>query len=275
MDPAGTTNETTLRLEGRKVFLAYGIFGEVTARLHAIGFDYMHSLQAWLEAQRADPCLVRLDTLEPIEANGARFADAIAASPEPALVIGYSKGGVEALTALTQPSARAKCLGFIALQSPFLGSPVADVVLRPGPLSAASMTMVRGLGIGSGEGLRDLTRRARRRWMTRHAAEVAQVLAQVPTVCLATQLTPQNARGRARLYLPAARWMERRGYGPNDGLVPVSSALLPGARHLIAEGCHIESISAGGGREPVSLLVSALELLQAPVPRAPAEGDAP
>jgi hypothetical protein len=262
----------TLNLRGRRVLLAYGIFGEVTAKLHSIGFDYMHSLQAWLQSELADAHVVRLDTLAPVVANGARLADAIAASPEPALVIGYSKGGVEALTALVDARSRAKCLGFIALQAPFLGSPVADAVLRPGPLSAASMALVRGLGIGSGEGLRDLTRRARRRWMTRHAADIAEVLESVPTVCVATHLTPHNARGRARLYLPAANWMERRGYGPNDGLVPVSSALLPGAGHLIAEGCHIESISAGAGRDPIALLSRAIEMLATPEPHLPGKG---
>lgn len=77
------------------------------------------------------------------------------------------------------------------------------------------------------------------------------------------------------MYLPAARWMERRGYGPNDGLVPVSSALLAGALHLVSEGCHIESISTGGGRDPVSLLRSAIEILDARVPTVPADGVTP
>ena len=51
----------------------------------------------------------------------------------------------------------------------------------------------------------------------------ARLLAAVPVACLATELKEGSARGRERLHLAAAQWMERRGHGPNDGLVPVST----------------------------------------------------
>jgi hypothetical protein len=243
--------------------MAYGIFGEVTARFRGVGIDYMHGVHDWLRAQGADPDVVMLDTLASVETNAARFASMLSAAPRSALVIGYSKGGVEALAALTDAQARRNCLGFVALQAPFLGSPIADIVMRNRALAATSTAVARGLGIGSGEGLRDLTRRVRRRWMTTHAAQLAETLATVPTVCVATYMTPRVSQGRGRLYVPGARWMERRGFGLNDGLVPVSSALLPGARHLVVEGCHIETISAGGGRDPIGLLIRALDMIGA------------
>lgn len=248
-------------LRGRRVLLAYGLFGEVSAALRRLGVDYMHSLETWLKEQGAAARVVPLDTLAPVAGNALRLAEALAAEADPALVIGYSKGGVESLAALTHPQARAHCRGFVALQAPFLGSPVADAVVRNRPLAVTATTLARLLGIGSGEGLHDLTTDVRRGWMARHAAALDGVIAEVPTVCVAARLTPAASHGRARLYLPTARWMERQGFGPNDGLVPVSSALLGGARHLAVDGCHIASISGGGRRDPVGLLRRALAML--------------
>ena len=69
------------------------------------------------------------------------------------------------------------------------------------------------------------------------------------------------ARGRERLHLAAAQWMEKRGHGPNDGLVPVASALIPGARHVILPGSHIATVSRGPGRDPVALMWAGLDTL--------------
>lgn len=250
-------------LAGRRVLLVYGLLGEVAASLRPVGLDYMHGDREWLERQGAEASVVRLPTAAPVMANSARLATALLADPQPALIVAHSKGGLETLAALVHPEARARCSGFVALQSPFLGSPVADAVVARRPLAAASIALARMLRIGSGEGLRDLTTAARQAWMAAHARQLAEILKQVPTVCVATEITP-NVRGRERLHLAAARWLEQQGAGPNDGLVPVSSALLPGARHLRASGSHIAGVSQGRGRDPVALLVHALAMLNEP-----------
>jgi len=60
--------------------------------------------------------------------------------------------------------------------------------------------------------------------------------------------------GPDRHYLALARWIERQGFGPNDGMVTVRSALLPGARHLVLGGGHRGTVSKGRGRDPIGLL---------------------
>lgn len=248
-------------LAGRRVLLVYGLLGDVRAALHRLGVEYMHGLADWLRAEGAEPMVVKLPTAAPVAANATRLAAAILADPRPVLILAHSKGGLETLAALCGAEARARCTGFVALQSPFLGSPVADAVVGARPLAAASIALARLLRVGSGEGLRDLTTTARGAWMTANARSVAAVLRQVPTVCVATTIEPATVRGRDRLYLAAARWMERQGAGPNDGLVPVTSALLPGARHLRDSGSHLASVTAGGGRDPVALVRRAVALL--------------
>ena len=253
----------TMELKGQRVLLVYGLLGEVAASLHRLGLEYMQCEEEWLRQEGAEPSIVSLPTAAPVASNATRLAATLLADSRPTLIIAHSKGGLETLAALSNAEARARCCGFIALQSPFMGSPVADAVVAAKPLAAASIGLARMLRIGSGEGLRDLTTHARQAWMAGHARAVAETLKRVPTVCVATAITA-NARGRERLHLAAGRWLEKQGAGPNDGLVPVSSALLPGARHLVAEGSHIAGVSRGGGRDPIGLVTRALSLLDQP-----------
>ena len=250
-----------LRLDGQRVLLVYGLMGELIAALQPVGLEYMHPLREWLAAQGADAAVVPLPTAEPVSANAARLREVLLADPRPALVIAHSKGGLEALAALLDVEAQARCTGFLAMQSPFYGSPVADAVMGAKPLEAAAGGLARLLRIGSGEGVRDLTTGARHLWMTAAAEPVARLVAALPVACLATVVDEGSARGRERLHLAAAQWMERRGHGPNDGLVPVTSALIPGARHVVLPGSHIATVSRGPGRDPVVLMRAGLDAL--------------
>ncbi|MBW6397963.1 hypothetical protein KPL78_08910 [Roseomonas sp. HJA6] len=250
-----------ITLRGRRVLLVYGLMGEVVAAFRPFGLEYMHPLAEWLSSEGAKPCVVNLRTAEAISANAARLRAVILDDAEPALVIAHSKGGLEALAALLDPAAQARCLGFLAMQSPFFGSPIADLVIGAKPLEAAAGGLARLLRIGSGEGVRDLTTGARRTWMAAAEAPIARLLAALPVACLATELSEGQAHGRERLHLAAAQWMEKRGYGPNDGLVPVDSALIPGARHVVLPGSHIASVSRGPGRDPVAVLRAGLDAL--------------
>ncbi|MBR0671542.1 lipase family protein [Neoroseomonas soli] len=250
-----------MTLQGRRVLLVYGLMGEVVAALRPFGLDYMQPLRDWLVAQGADTAVVPLQTAEPVSANAARLRVVLLDDPRPALIIAHSKGGLETLAALLDLEAQARCIGFLAMQSPFYGSPVADAVMGAKPLEAAAGGLARLLRIGSSEGVRDLTTGVRRLWMAAAAEPVARLLAALPVACLATEVREGSARGRERLHLAAAQWMERRGHGPNDGLVPVESALIPGARHLVLPGSHIATVSEGPGRDPVALMRAGLDAL--------------
>lgn len=247
-------------LAGRRVLVAYGLMGDATAALRRVGIDYMWSQQDWLRAMGAAPEVVRAPTAAAVAANAARIRVALLGSERPVLVIAHSKGGLEALAALLDPAAAARCAGFVAFQSPFAGSPVADLVAGSRPLHGLARLGFRTLRIGDGEGLRDLTTPVRAAWMRAHAEAVADVVARVPVVAAATQVDGAAMRGRERAYGIVARWLERKG-GPNDGLVPVASALLPGARHSLEPGGHVALVAAGGGRDPVSALRRAVRMV--------------
>lgn len=253
-------------LAGRRVLLAYGLAGEAISRLAPIGFDYMGTQLAWLRASGAEAEVVTLPTAAPVEENATLLAGALLARREPVLLLAHSKGGLESLAALLRPGVAGHCAGFLAIQSPFLGSVLADAVLRSRPLHGAARQLARLLGAGTGAGLVDLTTPVRAAWMSSHAGAIAGLTASLPVLTIGSQVTRATAVGPDRRYLPLAEWLERRGAGPNDGMVPVASTALPGARHWVLNASHRALVSSGEGRDPVGLLRRALEALLTPAP---------
>ena len=269
-EAAATDRSLAQMLEGKRVLIAYGLVGELLAAMHRFGVDYMKSQATWLRRDLgAEVSVVRLATSSAVADNAHRIAEALCQDTRPAVVIAHSKGGLETLTALMNRRAAQRCAAFIAIQSPFLGSPVADFLVAAAPLHATVKGSLRLLRAGSGAGLHDLTTAVRQTWMERHRDAIAGLLENIPMVCCATAVS-KSTIGPDRRYLALARWIERQGFGANDGMVPVSAALLPGARHLVLGGGHRGTVSKGRGRDPVGLLrrLLALALLEAtPGPR--------
>ncbi|WP_270937419.1 hypothetical protein, partial [Falsiroseomonas oryzae] len=200
------------RLAGLRVLLCYGLFGEVMASLRPIGIDYMAGQLDWLRRSGVDAAPVPLPTAAPVAQNAAKLAAAILASPSPVVLVAHSKGGLDALSALLMPGIAERCRGFLALQSPFHGSPVADAALGIGPLHDLADQALRLARMGEGQGLRDLTCAVRGPWMAEHAAAIAALAARVPIASLATELGAEPTL-REHAYLPLARWMARQGAG--------------------------------------------------------------
>lgn len=246
-------------LKGARVLMAYGLFGELFASLRPLGVDYMGAQALWLrETLGAETAVIRLPTGAAVAENAERMRVALLADPRPTVLIAHSKGGLEALAALREAEAAARCRAFLAIQSPFFGSPVADALTtRPG----LSLFAGRALRIARlrHRGLLDLTTPVREAWMRDNRAFIARLVGSVPVICCASSLTG-GATGADRRYVPLARWMEREGAGPNDGLVPVRSALLPGARHIVMAGSHRALVAAGRGRDPLGTLERMLAL---------------
>ncbi len=248
----------SLQLRGQRVLVAYGLLGDVANRL---GVDYMRTQVRWLrDTMGADVTVMRLPTSAPVAENARRVAEAILADPRPAWLIAHSKGGLDTLEALLDPAVAARTIALIALQSPFFGSPVADAILRRDPVHVLARGAAWLVGAGSGRGLVDLTMRTRGAWMTAHEAEIAAFVARSPVVCLAGVMDDTAPPGPDRRFRPLAQWIERNGHGPNDGLVTVTSALLPGARHLIITAGHRGTVSPGRNRDPIGLLRQTLQM---------------
>jgi hypothetical protein len=238
------------RLAGHRVLLCNGLLGEVIAGLK---FDYMSRQMEWLRGLGIAVSRAPLPTAAPVADNAARIAEIIAAEASPVVIVAHSKGGLEALSALLLPGVAARCRAFLALQSPFRGSPVADAALGFGPLREAAHHALKLARLGDGDGLNDLTVAVREPWMAAHEEAIDALTTALPVASLATRL-PAEPSWRDHAYRPLASWMAAKGAGPSDGLVPVSSTILPGARHAVFAGGHRALIARGTGPDPVGVL---------------------
>lgn len=172
-----------------------------------------------------------------IDDNAPVILKQIERSREPVCLISHSKGGLDALEALLRaaPSTVEKVRCWIALQSPFAGSPLADLAADSWLVREAAGQLLPALG-GSAQSLTDLTVAERRRYLAENAARIEQVLGRIRVLCYAGQIddvlpeTFPSGIGARILSWAADREV------PNDGLVPVKSAILPGTHHVVARG---------------------------------------
>lgn len=178
-----------------------------------------------IEAQVAD-----IDTGATVAANGARLAEILARNHCPTWVVTHSKGGLDALEALVAHGGVRRFVdGWVAFQAPFQGSPVADIACTAPKTRRIGAAAFNLLGADP-RAICDLTTAERARYLDANATAIAQLLSDVPVMCVGT------AVGRRLLpSWPTIGWMEAQGLR-NDGLVPVTSTILPGAHYVLLDG---------------------------------------
>ena len=191
--------------------------------------EYLTHQVRQLKDEGFDAEIADIDTGAPVAANGARLAQVLAAHHCPTWIVTHSKGGLDTLEALVaHADVRRFVDGWIAFQAPFQGSPIADVACKTPKawrIGAAALKLVGA----DPQAICDLTTAGRARYLNDHAAPIAQTLAEVPVMCVGT------AVGKGLLAWPTVKWMEERGLR-NDGLVPVTSTILPGAHYVLLDG---------------------------------------
>lgn len=189
---------------------------------------YLRDPLARLSALGLDHVVVPIDTDQTIACNVEPIRDTIIQSTRDGrqvVLVGHSKGGVDIGATLSiHPELRPLVRAMISLQTPWLGSPIADFVAGHSTLAQGHRLVVERAFQGDERALLDLQESVRRTFVAQHPWPT-----EVPTVSLATALTP---RKRSLLSLVDALLSDQ--YGPTDGFVPVSSAILPGSDAVFA-----------------------------------------
>lgn len=192
--------------------------------------EYLAHQVRQLKDQGFDAEIADIDTGATVAANGARLAQILERQHCPTWIVTHSKGGLDALEALVaHPAVRRFVDGWVAFQAPFQGSPIADIACTAPKARRIGAAALRLLGADP-RAICDLTTAERGRYLDENATEIARLLADVPVMCVGT------AMGKGLLpSWPTVKWMEQRGLR-NDGLVPVTSTILPGAHYVLLEG---------------------------------------
>ena len=168
------------------------------------------------------------------EQNARTLRKIIRSSEKKVLLIAHSKGGLDSLEALLEePGLRANVAGVITIQSPFFGSPVADLVLSNSVTSYPSQKLLAALG-GTKQSLVDLSSSIRKDYQAKNRAGIEKLTAGVPFLCVTTY--------KQRGLIPYDTLLEVfRDYMlllglQNDGMVPAQRGMLPGSRYAVLGG---------------------------------------
>jgi triacylglycerol lipase len=200
------------------IVLAHGLFGFTRIGIGRLTVTaYFRGIPNALENAGNRVLLTRVPSIAGTEKRARRLAEQIdrAFPDEPFHVIGHSMGGLDARRMLAIPKWHRRVLSLTTIGTPHLGTALADYAkLRVGRI----YRLMASLGVDP-QGCLDITRRAARRFHRFHPPP-----ADIP--CLSVAGDPIYETVCWPLQRTSAALWELEG--PNDGLVPVESALAFG-----------------------------------------------
>lgn len=195
--------------------------------------DYLKPNVESLKAMGLDSEIIwSIDTVGTSAKNAAILAEILAGQPKPVVLIGHSKGAVDAADALTlYPEIRRKVRKFVAIQAPYLGSPMADFYFSTGPTRWWLERMARRAG-GDPAAIEEITTAKRAVFVREHPFPAEEV----ETHSFASSVR----RWRTVFGLSRAVIRMRSGLA-SDGLVCPEHAVLPGSSVVrLPEADHLD-----------------------------------
>jgi hypothetical protein len=128
------------------------------------------------------------DTAESVEHNGAAILELLRNTDKQVIIVSHSKGGLDTLHALLDaPELWGETvIGWVALQAPFQGSPVADSAP-----SVINSVLLRAVG-GNGQSLDGLKTVTRALYMEANRERIARLTASIPII---SAYTTYESRG--------------------------------------------------------------------------------
>ena len=227
-------------LQKYKVIFVPGFLSDVDpSQLHIPGIalkpaQHFEEQLNLLKASGVDYERLSMTSESSVKANSSIVSAAIKASSRPVILVGHSKGGLDILEALiADRSLLKKVRGFVALQSPFFGSPVADYVVSNNNLNDLAANLLLMMG-GNKDSMINLTCADRKPYMAANAAAIADITATIPVIAVATW--KDSVHGQVDTALEPVRDLLLVQGIRSDGVVPVDNALLPGANFIKLSG---------------------------------------
>ena len=147
------------------------------------GFMSFHTQMSYFDAhgiayENLSAASNAFDTSESVEHNAAAILEFLRSTDKQIIIVSHSKGGLDTLDALLDAPELwgDTVLGWVALQAPFYGSPVAD----PAP-SAINALLLGAVG-GNGQSVDDLKTVTRVPYMDANEGRIASLTASIPII---------------------------------------------------------------------------------------------
>ncbi|OIO01073.1 MAG: hypothetical protein AUJ51_09095 [Elusimicrobia bacterium CG1_02_56_21] len=204
---------------------------------------YFNDQKEVLRDLGVDFSMVDIDSAMTPSHNAAKVALAIRGSEKPVIIISHSDGGMYVLQSLVEnPELAVRVRGFIPLQAPFSGTPVADYV-RGKKVFSAMMAALLGHFGGTLESLESMTLAERGGYQEANREAVGAIVSKLNIICFASWKAEKHHKLDTLLELPRD-FMLKRGLN-NDGLTPADSSILTGADYIKLEGAdHVVTVMA-------------------------------
>ncbi|MCE9524045.1 MAG: hypothetical protein K8S25_16635 [Alphaproteobacteria bacterium] len=237
-DPARTDaafKSVAHRLRASRILFVPAVLSGIALKASRLRLvEYLTHQVRQLRDEGFEADIAEIDTGARVEPNAERLAGIIATHHRPTWVVTHSKGGLDFLhTLVSHPELVRFVDGWISFQAPFMGSPIADVALgspRARKISGAALKLL-GADLAA---IDDLRTDRRAHYMDEHQARIARIAEEVAIMCVGTVSGSSVLKPSLTPDWPTGKWMDGLGL-KNDGLVPVNSAVLPGARHVLLE----------------------------------------
>lgn len=232
------------RLRSYKILFVPGFLSDVVIAAGSYSLmekikagQYFDEQLAWMKEAGIDAERVVIESEESPKHNASVIAAAVRAAGKPVIIVSHSKGGLDTLEALVSDAGLPERIrGWIPIQAPFLGSPVADDIVGRAFLRGPAFALMRSLE-GSEKSLVSMTAPFRAAYYERHRDRISELLGpRSPTRIICFASWQENEPFRIDTFLELSRdAMAKRGI-ENDGLVPWKSAILPGCAYAAVSG---------------------------------------
>jgi hypothetical protein len=209
--------------------------------------DYLDAQEAALRQVARSVTRVELETEAGIAHNARTIAQAVAATDGPICLLSHSKGGLDVLEFLLRATdaERRKIACWISFQSPFAGSPIADLAAGHDALRTPAEFLLQSFG-GEARSLQDLQTGVRACYLAANDGKIAELARAIPIITVAGALDADaSATAHLTPFLPTLLLMRERGIR-SDGMVPTDAAILPhGDFVVLAPIDHTGSVADG------------------------------
>ncbi len=187
---------------------------------------------------------VKIDTDVGVAANAeaVRVAvEEVAAEGKRVILVGHSKGGVDAAHAIVAHDLYRHVRAFVTVQAPHGGTPMVDLFAGSGPLEVLTRGLVTKVLRGDMRALQDLSYASRRTHFPRLDSE------RLPTVCFLST----GGEGTT-LMTPMQAYLMKRHQLESDGAVAPQDAKLPRAPFVALAGLDHGGTVFAMGRAPLA-----------------------
>ncbi len=252
---ASSTEFNLVALQTYKILLVPGFFANPIMKaknislLSRYGFgEYFDDQLRLFQKQNIESERIKLESENSTDFNVELIAQSIKAAQKLLILIGHSKGNIDILVSLIRyPELHSKVKGWISIQAPFHGSPVADWFIKNQNLSWFARWFLQKIG-GNFEALSDLSQQKRILFLIEHNMEIQKMSLKIPILAVGTEIPKIPFKIDTLLWIP--RDLMLRVNIPNDGLVPLSGTSLQGSDSILLKNLdHADPVMKSWVRE--------------------------